>query len=434
MMREPEPHIPFIATGSYPARAGNLLRPLIDGTPAFRRIGEAVEHAQRSVWLTVTFYAHDFAMPDGRGSLFDLLDRAVARGIDVRAIFWRPNPESANYGRTFPGSDADRDFLRARRSRFRIRWDRARGPYCHHQKTWLIDAGTPGETAFVGGINLTAQALGSPRHRDGRRHDAYVEVTGPSATDVHHNFVQRWNEASERGAEDGVWGHRGDDDLPFPRAVSPSRGASLVQIQRTVDAGRYRDGTATPGGQRCDISAGERTIFEQYCQTIAAARSSIYIENQATPIPAIATRLEQALRRGVDVVMLVPADPEEHVRAARRNPEGRAHFHALAALGQYENFALVGIAARDGASERRNIYVHGKLMLVDDSWATIGSCNLHGFSLQGHSELNASFWDPTVVRALRRGLLLEHLDTDCIGMSDRDALALYRRIARENRI
>jgi len=87
----------------------------------------------------------------------------------------------------------------ARRSRFRIRWDHAHGPYCQHQKSWLIDAGRPSETAFVGGMNLIARAVGTPGHAaEGERHDVYAEITGPTATDVHYNFVQRWNEASER--------------------------------------------------------------------------------------------------------------------------------------------------------------------------------------------------------------------------------------------
>jgi phosphatidylserine/phosphatidylglycerophosphate/cardiolipin synthase-like enzyme len=85
MMRDSAPHIPFVDTGSYPPRGGNLLRPLVDGTPVFRRIAEAVEQARHSVWLTVAFYAHDFEMPEGRGSLFDLLDRAVERGLDAWA-------------------------------------------------------------------------------------------------------------------------------------------------------------------------------------------------------------------------------------------------------------------------------------------------------------------------------------------------------------
>jgi cardiolipin synthase len=157
-------HIPFVTSGSYPVRPGNVVRPLIDGVPTFRRIAEVIEAAQHSVWLTVAFFADDFRMPGG--SLFDVLDRAVARGLDVRVIFWRPNPESIGLGRTFSGSQADRDMLTARGSRFCIRWDRAYAHYLHHQKSWLVDAGRPTEVAFVGGINLTAQGR---RPRQDRR-------------------------------------------------------------------------------------------------------------------------------------------------------------------------------------------------------------------------------------------------------------------------
>jgi hypothetical protein len=48
----------------------------------------------------------------------------------------------------------------------------------------------------------------------------YVELRGPQL-DVHHNFVQRWNEASERGHEHGMWADPGD--LPFPALTSPRR-------------------------------------------------------------------------------------------------------------------------------------------------------------------------------------------------------------------
>ena len=88
-MQRDAAHIPFTDTGSYPIRAGNAVRPLVDGEPAFRRICEAVEAARDSVWVTIAFYDPKFQLPDGRGSLFDVLDRAVERGLDVRVIFWR---------------------------------------------------------------------------------------------------------------------------------------------------------------------------------------------------------------------------------------------------------------------------------------------------------------------------------------------------------
>jgi phosphatidylserine/phosphatidylglycerophosphate/cardiolipin synthase-like enzyme len=95
-------HIPFVTTGSYPARPGNLVRPLVDGIPTFQRVGAAVDAAHHSIWLTVTFFAPDFRFPNGRGCLFDVLDRAVERGLDVRVLFWRPNAASAGYGRCLP--------------------------------------------------------------------------------------------------------------------------------------------------------------------------------------------------------------------------------------------------------------------------------------------------------------------------------------------
>jgi cardiolipin synthase len=78
MIHKVQPHIPFSRSGSYPVRAGNRLHPLIDGEPAFRRISEAVEAARHSVFVTVAFIWPTFQMPDGRGSLFDVLDRAAA--------------------------------------------------------------------------------------------------------------------------------------------------------------------------------------------------------------------------------------------------------------------------------------------------------------------------------------------------------------------
>ena len=426
----PHGHV-LAAAGAYPIRSGNLVRPLVDGVPAFQRIEAAIEAARHSIWLTVAFCAPDFRFPSGR-SLFDVLDGATTRGLDVRGLFWRPNLETSRYGRTFSGTDEERAWLRSRASSFGMRWDRAGTRYCHHQKSWLFDAGHPTETAFVGGVNLTAQALGSPGHRDSGRHDLYVEIAGPAATDVHHNFVQRWNEASERDQADGTWGVAGTSPLPFPGRASEPRGASAVQIQRMMPAGHYADGSATPGGRAHTIQDGERSILDQYERAIEAARSTIYIENQALPVPIIARRLEAALRRGVQVVLLVPAEPEGWVRAARCDPARAGLFEAVDALARHEGFLLAGLVLPNEAGGQA-VYVHAKVMLVDDRWMTIGSCNLHANSLGGHTEMNASVWDETVVRALRCSLLAEHLGHDTCSLDDRGAMQLYREVAQANR-
>ncbi len=206
----------------------------------------------------------------------------------------------------------------------------------------------------------------------------------------------------------------------LPDGASAPRGTSTVQIQRTLDPSRY------------PAARVERSILEQYQRAIDAARRTIYIENQAIPMPEVARPLVAAVERGVDVVLLVPAIPETYVYAARHDPQAASRFWGIEALGRHENFTLAGVA-EPHAGGRRAAYVHAKMMLIDDAWTTIGSCNLHPFSLGGNSEMNASIWDGDVARALRCRLLAQHLGVDTRQMDDRAALRLFRDIARSNR-
>ena len=74
---------------------------------------------------------------------------------------------------------------------------------------------------------------------------------------------------------------------------------------------------------------------------------------------------------------------------------------------------MTGLAANGSAAgEYQNAYVHAKVALVDDVWATIGSTNIGNRSFYGDTELNASFWHRDTVRALRCELLLEHIAQD----------------------
>jgi cardiolipin synthase len=422
---------PFVDTGSYPTRAGNRLVAWIDGAPAFRRICEAIELAEASVWATVTFMWPSFRMPDGRGTALDVLERAARRGVDVRVIFWRPDGETAGWRRNaFWGSPDHLLLLSQRAPGISVRWDRAHPGYCQHQKTWLIDAGRDEGTSFVGGINLNPDSLVTSDHRGNRHnHDLYVEVAGPAVADVHHNFVQRWNEASERAEGDGRWGEKSDADLDYPKDVPAVRGTSLVQIQRTTHAGRYAGDHPTPGGSPFPIALGERTIHEQYGAAIRAARRTIYLEHQYLEVAGIIGGLEDALTRGVQVLAMMPAVPELTAQAESH----AAAREARARLSTYDGFTLCGMAGLDTDGARKPVYVHSKLMLVDDEWATVGSCNLHQYSLFGNGELNATYSDAASVRALRVALFGEHVGTDTTGLDDVNALLLFRRIASDNR-
>ncbi len=435
-------HVPHVESGSYPVRQGCTARPLVDGEPAFRRICQAAEAARHSVWVTVAFLDRDMQMPDGRGSFFDVLERAAARDLNVRVLFWsEPDIEEQLKGAEhFLACATHHELLKESAPRIRARWDRVTG-HCHHQKSWLIDAGEPSEVAFVGGINLDRGSLVAPGHAPvdalapgEQNHDIYVEVAGPAASDVHHNFVQRWNEASERAAPYGVYPDlERADDLAFPRHASPPAGETPVQITRSVLPDLYREGPATPDGRPYAIEQGEFSVREQYLAAIDAAQSHIYLENQILLCPKLFPRLKAALRRGVEVVALVPRTAMREIRAARRHPRAVPVFEMLAALGQFDGFTLAGLLANRGPGAYEEVYVHAKYPSVDDAWTTIGSTNATGRAFKGDTEMNASFWDEPISRALRVELLHEHLGEDTAQLDGRTALHRYRDVAQANR-
>jgi cardiolipin synthase A/B len=71
-------------------------------------------------------------------------------------------------------------------------------------------------------------------------------------------------------------------------------------------------------------------------------------------------------------------------------------------------------------------------MTVDDRFLTVGSCNLHLWSLHRQTEMNASVLDPAVARALRCELLDEHLELDTSGVDGDEAAKLLSEVARRN--
>lgn len=398
--------------GPYPLRSSNRVDAYLDGARAFAAISDAIDTARVSVWGTVAFLQGGFRFPDGR-DLFDLLDQAGRRGVDVRLLCWRSfDFERREPDEHFPGTSDQLAMLDRRKPALSIRWDRGVGRYCQHQKSWLIDAGAADEIAFVGGINLDRASLALPRHREPGEttHDLYASVRGPAVRDVAHNFVQRWQGASERELAAGAWGAhaRGDLVLPSPPRAAVE-GTTSVQIQRTI-AESYElpplalaDGSVPP-------ARAEFTIRDQYLAAIAASTEQIYIENQAILGVELLRAIHAALDRGVHVFVVVPERPFEDVARARSDPRHAEFFAEFARLEGRKGFCLCRLVAQDASGRTRSIHVHSKLLMVDDHWLTIGSANAMERSFLQDTELNLAIWDVEVASSLRAALLEEFLD------------------------
>ncbi len=298
-----------------------------------------------------------------------------------------------------------------------------------HQKCAVVD----GRVAFLGGVDLTAEATGdydrwdthihmfnSPDRVSARRpsahpwHDVHTRIEGPIVADVQLNIVQRWVEVATR--------HEVPDWPKFLPLTAPARlaGGVSAQIARTVPPHTYAFGPT-----------GIATIREAYLRALAQARSYIYIENQyfwpevflgldrlawgerSPDVEQLLLALSAALQRGVHVTLVLP----DHPNTGRRFTDGGiARLAALApqvvASGLFNVFTL-GNSETDesvpGGTFYRPVYVHAKVAIIDDLWWTAGSANLNSRGLQSDAEINVAVLDAVTARELRLGLWREHL-------------------------
>lgn len=429
----------FEGRGPYPRRGGHRVTPWIDGVPFYNRLAEAFRAARSRIWAIVSFIEPGFRFPDGT-PWWQLLAEAEARGVDVRVLFWR-NPNFFSTAHVFGGGPKDREQLQAWGAAWAARWDSSGEDraHCHHQKAYLVDAYEDDAVAFVGGMVLSTSTLAHRGHHRGpHKHDAFLELEGPAVADAEHNFVQRWNLARQ-DPEAPPWPDaERAGPLPFPTRVPPPRGAVEVQLARTLRPGCYGDNSA------------EATILDHYRRAFAAARRTVYIENQHPGQFELLSALTRALERGVRVVMIVPGVPmaaiyraraEVRALAQRSRAEALAHrygstFLALDRLGAFPNFTLAALARTDGSEHRlREIYTHAKLCIVDGEWLTIGSANLVDLSLDAdHTELNAAVWGQDTALPLLRQLCAEHTDNPSYAtLDDLEAVTRFAEHARASR-
>ncbi len=400
-----------------PPRHGNRLTPLVDGQEALRAMYEAMAEAKESILVASWFLTPRMRMirpPDdtyeprdgtgGPDAFLSLMARK-ADEVDVRILVW---PGS------FIGKFARRHVEKVRRMlaeanpKIRVRLDtHERFSHCQHQKALVVD----GRVAFVGGLDVTAVDadrwdVQAHTFRQGRNwHDLHWQIEGPCVVDVAANVAQRWNALSQAKGE----GER----LEIPPTPAPLDDGVDAQVLRTIPKGDY------PFAQ-----AGVFGIAYAYRQAIARAEHFIYLENQYLWSPEITDALCDAVRRGVRVVITLPSHPnvgkgdtDRHVEQLMRADAGRGAFRAYTLYTSCRN-------KDSGEYKYRPVYVHAKVGVIDDAWATVGSANLNGRGMATDSELNIATPAQTAARTLRLRLWSEHLSCAEDEMRDADPVAI----------
>jgi hypothetical protein len=131
---------------------------------------------------------------------------------------------------------------------------------------------------------------------------------------------------------------------------------------------------------------GATEILDSLLEGIASARSLIYVEHQYLSSRPIVAALAEALRRHDQLEIVAVLNENADVTAYRRWQNTRLEESGLAAHPRVGLFALWTAARGPGTTRLNQVFVHSKVVVVDDVWATAGSANLDGASLDSYGD------------------------------------------------
>jgi len=334
---------------------GNRIELLRSGREFFPALTDAIEAAQREIWLETYIFADD---PVG-SAIAEALVRAAQRGVTVRVLVdgWGARHYlSKRLERRLRHGHVVLMKYRPEVAPWQFRSHRMRRL---HRKLCHVDQ----QVAFVGGINLIDD-MNTPGHKPPRV-DFAVRVTGPLLAPIVATMQRLW------ALVELVQLDRSEVRL-FPEPIAVERTGHQTAKFVIRDNLRYR-----------------RDIERAYLAAIRTAKREIVIAN-AYFFPGVRFRhaLMAAARRGVTVTLLLQARVEYRL----------LHYASRALYGQLLD-AGVAIA------EYHRSFLHAKVAVIDDRWATVGSSNIDPYSLLMAREANVFVRDPHFADQLRIELL-----------------------------
>jgi cardiolipin synthase len=329
---------------------GNSMQVLQNGVMFFPALFRDIAAARESVHI------EDFIWYDGKlaRQLAQLLAQKARQGVEVRLLV------DASGGRQLKGEvqkmleDAGVEVAHFHPLRF---GNLARLNNRDHRKLMVVD----GRIGYIGGFCIADEWGGNARNKKEFR-DTGLRITGPVVNRLQAAFSENWIEET---------GFIPAGDKYFPK-IAPT-GPTQAHLAYTSPEG--------------SVSA----VQVLYYLAITAAKREILIQNPyLLPDTAAIEALEEAVKRGVDVRIMVPS--VDATDSAIVQHASHHHFGTLLQRGvkiyEYEPTLL-----------------HQKLMVVDGLWSAVGSTNFDERSFELNDEVSIGVIDPAIASQLRTAFI-----------------------------
>jgi cardiolipin synthase len=344
-----------------PLRQGNRVTVLRNGCEIFPAMLGAIRSARRTIDFATYVYWTGSIAPE----FAEALAARAEAGVEVNVLL-----------DAVGAAKMDRSLVeRLERSGATVAWFRPpRWWTLHklnnrtHRKILVVD----GTIGFTGGVGIAEEWTGNCED-PGHWRDTHVRVEGPVARDLLGGFLDNWVEATHSILT-------GRDHLPDVRGFEDG-----IQVQVT----------------RSTAEKGSTDAEHLFYAAIACARERIWLTTAYfAPRRAFVDALCDAVRRGVEVRVLTngPHIDRQVVRQAGRRT--------------YERMLRCGVRI----FEYQRTMLHAKVLIVDATWATVGSINFDNRSFALNDELNLSLHDRAVVAGLEKHFLADVDDAVELGL------------------
>ncbi|ALB66160.1 cardiolipin synthase ClsB [Cronobacter dublinensis] len=331
-------------------RDGNRIELLENGDEFYPAVFDAIDNARSKIILETFIWFDDNV---GR-QLHEVILRAAQRGVSVEVLldgYGSPDLSDEFVG-TLTSAGVKFRYYDPRPRTLGMRTNVFRRM---HRKIVVID----GEVAFVGGINYSAEHMSD--YGPEAKQDYAVRVEGPVVQDI-YQFVLR-NLGEEQVSR---WWQR-----HYQQAVDNTMPGEAQALFIWRDNNDHRD-----------------DIERHYLKMLANAKKEVIIANAYFfPGYRLLHAMRNAARRGVKVKLIVQGEPDMPIVKV-----GARLLYNYLVKGGVEVYEYL----------RRPL--HGKVALMDDHWATVGSSNLDPLSLSLNLEANLIIHDTQFNQTLRDNL------------------------------
>lgn len=328
---------------------GNQVKLLKSGREKFDDMFAEIMKAKHHVHLEYFNFRNDSIANE----LFNILAKKAAEGVEVRALF----DDFGNMSNNQPLKNSHLRKLR-RQGISIYRFDPIRFPYINHvlkrdhRKIVVVD----GKVAYMGGMNVADYYINGTEVV-GKWRDMHMRVEGPAVSELQKIFLDMWKVVTKENLM--------QESAYFPEPVSVHDSVEMAIVDRYP--GR------TP-----------ELIRHAYVSSINAAEHKIQLINPYfVPTHSIKKALKKAIDRGIEVEIMISSKSDIPF-----TPDASLYFA----------YKLVKRGAK--VYLYNGGFHHSKIMMVDDSFCTLGSANLNSRSLRYDYEVNAFMFNEEVTDEL----------------------------------